>query len=384
MADTNIEFTNEGIALLNATPFFPNTYYEDGTKYVIFNQGYVINYGSTDDPQNILGTEGFLSTIKVGEIGPYEIVGGEKFYVEIQTGGISSAITRANIVKYGTPNDVASNFHYGVSSATVSTDAFEGTEAAQDLGAYNGEGIFRVPLCYFDDNLALNSILLRENIHWQKIGFVSVGQDFSWHPAYPDETDQIGIGFASVLSNWGDSSTSFGINPNVQFKSLKAGGGIEITEYNNTIIIKNTKPETDTEPDDTGSGSTTQLSLSAYTSDATPTPITSTSTGVSIPLNVDSSISFEGTVVAREEGSSSNGGQSTAWNIRGSAARGSTTAQVVASQVTQIAYGLNSNYSLKISAGEDLSDFGVAVKAIGEAGKNLSWSASINYSSTNY
>jgi hypothetical protein len=131
------------------------------------------------------------------------------------------------------------------------------------------------------------------------------------------------------------------------------------------------------------------LTLRATTTGVAPVAITSlgtatSSTGVSIPLAVDSSISFEGTVVAREQYSATNGQQSMAWNIKGSAARGSATTQIIASQVTQIAYGSNSNYALKIGAGKDSNNFGVTIQASGEANKNILWNASINYSSANY
>jgi hypothetical protein len=274
VADTNIEFTNEGIALLNATPFFPNTYYEDGVKKVIFNQGYVINYGSTDyleeNPNHNIFTngEGFLATIKVANLGPFEIpprAEGYKFYVEIKTEIVSSVIEQVNLKLYvpAEITTVPANFHYST-SVNQQTSYYEpgnpGASPPDGQGQYSdGRGIFRVPLCSFNSDSMLDAIILRENIHWQKIGFVSEVYDFgSRHPTAtveippdPDDPDDqgseeaeaMGLGKADILGSWGDSEQNFGVNPSVRFKSIRAGFGIEIVDLNNTLIIRNTHPD---------------------------------------------------------------------------------------------------------------------------------------------
>lgn len=257
-------------SVINSTPFFPHII-EFGTEtYVQFNKGYLFNYGSTEGTKptpfkNQVGGNVvyFLDTIPVeggniedieliGDIGfpdedlIFKINGGDIFYIEIRTSTDGAYVDDVYLYKYQeyTPSEGSSDFHYGLQSALNEIRQDDPTlqEGSPNLKLYSGKGLFRIPLCMFNSQKKLQYIYLRENIHWQKIGFQQLigGSGSTAQPLFFDIAE---------------GETNFGQNPNVQLRSLLAGDGIKLTGGKEFIKIS---AISDADIDDeTGDGDTT-------------------------------------------------------------------------------------------------------------------------------
>ena len=197
------EYPSQGVFIPNGIPFFPHFYGEGSERLVAFNQGYVIDYNAKSNASG-------LRKIEVQNCAEYVAAPSRKFFVKIQCAASSSAVESAEIYSIGAGQevDVPDNFHY----SAVGLDG----ESAY-LG---GVGIFYIPLCETDSLGGIKNLNIRENIHWQKINFQTVGE---------------GVG---VLHNWGESAEAFGNSPNVKFRTIKAEDPLEIELEGETIVVK--------------------------------------------------------------------------------------------------------------------------------------------------
>lgn len=271
MPDTHIQtIEHDGVtfAIHNTTPFHPNVIEDDeGNAFVQFNQGYVINYGSTErnirpekkfDIMGVFGTEYFLDTLSVGggdAKGDEDLIRelrlldddllfslsntDQYFYLELTTAGDSAYVSTARIAKYdGSPTANGLDFHYGLQNVNAVSYEVGGDDVTATPYSNSSQGVFRIPLCLFNKYNILTHWVLRENIHWQKIGFGSMGAA---------NTSEGSPAPQHILANWGNydieneggagSDAQFGTNPNVRFRSLIAGEGVELTSNNQSIII---------------------------------------------------------------------------------------------------------------------------------------------------
>lgn len=182
-------YLQQNVIVPNVTPFCPSIIEGEGAETMIaFNQGYIFNY------QDIDLENGTVKKIKVEECSPKTFTATGKFFVKIiaPEGKITSAI----IVQEANGSEV---FHYSAKNLPNGGDVY-----------LSGQGEFFIPICEFDDNGNLKAHHLRENIHWQKTNYESVGEG------------------EQVLYSWGDSVSQFA-DGSVKFRSCVAGSGILIT-----------------------------------------------------------------------------------------------------------------------------------------------------------
>lgn len=197
-------FPYAGVSFPSESPFFPVTFIDsNGDKKVRFNQGYVFDYQSYGQDNEVEGggTEegetpaGGVKKIKVSIEDSYPASG--EFYVKILTSAKSAAISSAELIQ-GKRNSTR-DFHY-------SADNLDALSVYTD-----GVGNFQIPACSFNSDGVLEDIYLRENIHWQKINFENLPMT---------EGEAAPANSFGVLYNWGEG-TQFNNNPTVQFARIE-------------------------------------------------------------------------------------------------------------------------------------------------------------------
>ena len=234
MADYFVDISKDGTTLVNAIPFFPQIYYQGATRRVRFNRGYALDYTQQETGSDASDFE--ANCVKIFNAGgasnhDFDLSSDDPtfFWFVVKTPADSAKIQSVSIVSSTSARSSDTGWHYHPADFPEDHQDYSSAD-----GANPSTSDFAFPMCWFQNGI-LKQIVLRENVHWQKINVGACGGT----SALLDGDDSTSA--KAVLQKWGEATEDFGDNPPVRFRNIKAGDqniGVELSDDGCDILIK--------------------------------------------------------------------------------------------------------------------------------------------------